>query len=217
MKELRNGLLTGLTLQFAIGPVFFFILNLVLQKSIWHGFAGVAGAATADYIYITLAILGIGRLLEQPRVKRVFGVVSALVLIGVGISLLRGALGGTAAVAQSATAGSVWASYGAVFGITISSPLTIVFFTGLFAAKALEYGYTRRQLFLFGFGTGMATLLFMGGAVVLFSLIRAGVPVWLVGALNGAVGCLLAGYGGVRLWKTLREKPEVAIALPAGG
>jgi len=33
MKELKNGLLTGLTLQLAIGPVFFFIINLTLQKS----------------------------------------------------------------------------------------------------------------------------------------------------------------------------------------
>lgn len=205
MKELRNGLLTGLTLQFAIGPVFFFILNLVLQRSVWDGFAGVLGATTADYIYITLAILGIGKLLEQPKIKRIFGVVSALVLIGFGGWLLKGALGGASVAAASAGTGSRFASFAAVFGLTISSPLTIVFFTGLFAAKALEYGYTRAQLFRFGLGTGMATLLFMGGAVVLFSLIRSGVPVALIGVLNGAVGCLLMGYGGVRLWKTLRD------------
>ena len=32
MKIFQNGLLTGLFLQLAIGPVFFFIINLTLQK-----------------------------------------------------------------------------------------------------------------------------------------------------------------------------------------
>ena len=62
MKEFKNGLLTGLTLQLAIGPVFLFIANLTLQKSTLDGLAGVVAVTIVDYLYITLSILGIGRL-----------------------------------------------------------------------------------------------------------------------------------------------------------
>lgn len=76
MKIFKNGLATGLILQLAIGPVFFFIINLALQRSIFDGLAGALAVTIVDYIYITLSILGIGKLLENKKVKKIFGVVS---------------------------------------------------------------------------------------------------------------------------------------------
>ena len=38
MKTFLKGLTTGLVLQLGIGPVFFFIINLALQKTIFDGF-----------------------------------------------------------------------------------------------------------------------------------------------------------------------------------
>lgn len=80
MKEFKNGLLIGLTLQLAIGPVFFFIVNLALQKTIFDGFAGVLAVTSVDYLYITLAVLGIGSLLKNKKFKKVFGIISSVVL-----------------------------------------------------------------------------------------------------------------------------------------
>jgi hypothetical protein len=79
--------------------------------------------------------------------------------------------------------------------------MTIVFFTSIFTAKALEYNYTKKELLIFGFGTGLATFLFMGISVILFSLLKESVPTLLIQILNIAVGCLLIGYGGIRLLK----------------
>jgi len=41
LKIFGNGLATGLILQLAIGPVFFFIINLSLQRSLIDGLVGV--------------------------------------------------------------------------------------------------------------------------------------------------------------------------------
>ena len=161
MKTLKNGLITGLLLQLAIGPVFFYIVNLTLQKTIFDGLAGVFAVTVVDYFYITLAILGIGRLLENKRVKKVFGVFSSVILF--------------------------------------------IFFTSLFTTKAVEYNYTKKELYVFGFGTGLATFLFMGTSVFLFSLVKGTVPVLLIQFLNIVVGCLLIGYGGIRLIKLCRN------------
>lgn len=84
--------------------------------------------------------------------------------------------------------------------------MTIIFFTSIFTTKALEYNYTKKELLIFGFGTGLATFLFMGTSVVLFSLIKGSVPLLLIQILNIAVGCLLIGYGGIRLIKILKNK-----------
>lgn len=70
MKIFKNGLAIGLVLQLAVGPVFFFIINLVLQKSIFDGLAGVLAVTIVDYFYIILAIFGIGKLLENKKVKK---------------------------------------------------------------------------------------------------------------------------------------------------
>ena len=83
--------------------------------------------------------------------------------------------------------------------------MTIVFFTSLFTTKAVEYNYTKKELYVFGFGAGLATFLLMGTSVLLFSLVKGTVPVLLIQFLNIVVGCLLIGYGGIRLIKLCRN------------
>lgn len=206
MKEIINGLLTGLTLQLAIGPVFFFIVNLALQKTFFDGFAGVLAVTTVDYLYISLAIFGIGKLLERKKFKKAFGIVSSFVLAIFGYIILKGAISSGVSNIVIKESSNFVSSYTSVFLLTISSPMTIVFFTSLFTTKAVEYGYTKKELLLFGLGTGLATFIFMGSSVILFSLIKGAVPILLVKLLNGLVGCLLIGYGIFRLTKAVNEK-----------
>jgi arginine exporter protein ArgO len=203
MKEFKNGLLIGLTLQLAIGPVFFFITNLVLQKTILDGFAGVLAVTMVDYFYIALAIFGIGRLLEHKKIKKIFGIISSIILMVFGALIIKGLIGGVSASNIFETTTNISSSFTSVFFLTISNPMTIVFFTSLFTAKAVEYNYTKKELIWFGIGTGFATFLFMGSSVVLFSLIKGSIPKLLIQILNGIVGCLLIGYGGLRLKKAI--------------
>jgi len=205
MKIFRNGLVTGLVLQLAIGPVFFFIINLVLQKSILDGSAGVLAVTIVDYFYITLAIFGVGKLLENKKIKKIFGIVSSIVLMIFGIFIIKGTISSGISTDITTSSTNFLSSFASVFFLTISSPMTIVFFTSIFTAKALEYNYSKKELLIFGFGTGLATFLFMGTSIILFFLIKGSVPILLIQILNLVVGCLLIGYGIIRLIKILRE------------
>lgn len=205
MKIFKNGLLTGLILQMAIGPVFFFIINLTLQKTIIDGFAGVVGVTLADYFYITLAIIGIGKLLEHKKIKKVFGIISSIVLVIFGLIMIKGIINSNISTHTVINSTNIFSSFISVFLLTISSPLTIIMWTSLFAAKTIEYNYTKRELFIFGFSTGLATFIFMGATVFLFSLIKGTIPVILIQILNLIVGCLLIGYGILRLVKTIKK------------
>ncbi|MBI3632135.1 MAG: LysE family transporter [Candidatus Vogelbacteria bacterium] len=202
MKTFANGLTTGLFLQLALGPVFFFILNLTLQRTTLDGLAGALAIALVDCTYITLSILGISKLLEHVKVKKIFGTISSIILIIFGAIIIKGLTSASATSIAVVNTSNILTSFVSVFLMGISSPMTIVFYTSLFTAKALEYNYTQSELYIFGLGTGSATLLFMSATVVLFSLIKSAVPLLLIQALNLIVGCLLIAYGILRLSKT---------------
>ena len=204
MKIFKNGLLTGLLLQLAIGPVFFFILNLTLQRTILDGLIAVLAVTIVDYFYITLAIFGIGHFLENKRVKKIFGIVSSIVLIIFGVIIISDVIGTDLSTDLDTNSSNLFTSFTSVFFLTISSPMTIVFFTSLFAAKAVEYNYSKWELLIFGLATGSATFLFLGTSVILFSLIGGAIPVIVIRILNILVGILLIGYGTIRLVRVLK-------------
>jgi len=204
MRTFRNGLLTGLVLQMAIGPVFFFIVNIALQKTLYDGFAAVSAVTIVDYIYITLAILGVGKLLEKKKVKKAFGIISLIILIVIGIIILK-SIPTEIKTLEITSNSNLLKSFSSVFFLTITNPMTIVFFTGVFSAKAIEYNYTKHQLRIFGLSVGLATLLFMGSSVILFTLLKKTVPILLIQALNVIVGSLLILYGITRLKPVLKN------------
>ncbi len=192
-------------LQIAIGPVFFFILNLSLQRTVIDGLFAVIAVTLVDYIFITFAVLGVGRLLVKPKIKFTLGMVSSLVLILFGIIMIvsispSSQISGPKNMIES----NYIASFISAFLLTISSPLTIVFWTSLFAAKAIEKGYAQNQLVFFGIAAGLATFLFLGTAVILLSIMRTSIPMTLLSVSNITVGSLLIIYGMIRLCKTVR-------------
>lgn len=205
MKVFKNGLMTGMILQLAIGPVFFYIINLTLQKSFLDGLIAVIAVNIVDYIYIGLSIIGIGKLLEKKKVNKIFGIISSVILVVFGVVIIKNVMGGAISTGASADSATLLTSFTSAFLLTISNPMTIVFYTSLFTAKAIEYSYTKRELLIFGLATGMATLIFMGSAVVLFSLVKETVPMTAIKIANLLVGGLLVGYGGVRMAKIIKK------------
>lgn len=198
---LLNGFLTGMVLQIAIGPVFFFILNISLQRTIIDGLFAVMAVTLVDYLFIALAVLGVGKLLEKPKIKFALGIVSAIVLVLFGIVMLLSIRQtGMGSSSHTMFEADYAASFMSAFVLTISSPLTIVFWTSLFAAKAIEKGYAKKELVSFGIAAGFATCVFLGGAMVLFSTISASIPFALLRIANLAVGTLLIVYGVIRLF-----------------
>jgi len=202
---IRNGLLTGLFLQLAIGPVFFFIMNLVLQRTIYDGFAAVFAVTIVDYLYITLAIIGVGKLLEKKKFKKIFERVSSIILIIFGLIIINGIISNGLANNIEISSTNLFSSFLSVFFITISSPMTIVFFTGIFTAKAVEYNYTKKQLYIFGLSVGLATFLFMSMSVIIFFFLKGAIPTLIIKILNLLVGLVLIGYGLTRILNNLKK------------
>lgn len=228
MAPILNGLLTGLFLQLAVGPVFFYVLGITLDRSLAEGLAAAVAVTIVDFLYIGLSIAGLGRLLEKEKARRIAGLAGAVALLAFGSAFLYGALAnlaagraaapvaiGTAAAQAGDAAGrplaadapsGLLSAFAGAFVLTLSSPLTIVFWSGVFSARAAEKGYGRRQLALFGLGAGSATLSFLSAAMLAASALRASVPGAFVDWANAAVGAALVGYGLSRLVGSLRPR-----------
>ncbi|MBS3084099.1 LysE family transporter [Candidatus Pacearchaeota archaeon] len=137
----KKGLMTGLFLQLAIGPVFFYIINLSLQRTVFDGLLGVLAVTIVDLFYISLALFGIGKLLEKNKIKIVFVIISSITLIIFGGLMIMNGLNGTLTNATEINSLNIFSSFISTFLLTIFNPMTIIFYTSLFTAKAIEYIY----------------------------------------------------------------------------
>jgi threonine/homoserine/homoserine lactone efflux protein len=204
LKTLIKGFYTGLFLQLAIGPVFFFILNISFNSNFYTVIFGVLAVTLVDYLYISLSILGIGKLLSTGKNKVLFTTISSLVLIIFGILSIKS---GLETVKQSAgIATTTWTplkSFVSCLILTISSPLTIVFWSSIFSAKTIELDLKKKELMYFGIGAGFATFIFMSVTMLILSVIKQSIPSLVIQVLNCLVGALLIYYGAKRLITTI--------------
>lgn len=201
-------MLTGLFLQLALGPVFFYILGITIDSNYVNSLSAVAAVTLADYIYIVLSLIGIGQLLQKEKIKRGFGIASSIILGLFGFMLIsKGVVAASNDIPQAGLI--VWTplnSFTSCFALTLSSPLTIVFWGSVFSAKAIEKKYKNRELVIFGIGTGASTFIFLSVVMLGVSFIKPGIPNMIVQILNGLVGLALVYYGITRAITSAGDK-----------
>ena len=200
MKPLLKGLLTGLFLQLAIGPVFFFILGITLNNSFYNTIFAIIAVTIVDYLYISLSLLGLSKVIENDKAKTLLGVLSSVVLIFFSSIILKNVFH-SLSITQNTNQWTPVKTFISCFLLTLSSPLTIFFWTGIFSAKAIEYRFTKKQLVVFGIGAGSATFIFMISTMFVLSLFRANIDGKIIKTLNFIVGLLLLYYAISRLIK----------------
>ncbi len=209
MKTLFDGVLTGLFLQLALGPVFFYILGITVDSNFTNSLFAILAVTLADYIFIILSLYGIGKLLQKDKIKTIFGIFSSLILMIFGLMIFYK---GFIFIDNVGPLNSIeWTplkSFTSCFILTISSPLTIVFWGSIFSAKAIEKKYGKRQLVIFGIGAGASTCLFLTFTMMMLSVFKSGIPNMIVQALNCIVGLVLIYYGIIRTVKTVSKNKK---------
>lgn len=146
-KPLFNGLKTGLFLQLAVGPVFFFIINLALQRSIWHGLVAVIAVTMVDFFYISLSIFGVGKFIEKEKFKKIFGIVSSLILVVFGVMIAKSAIQDVSSNEIQLNSGTLFSSFFSVLMLTITNPMTIIFLLVYLLLKRFS-SITKRNNFM---------------------------------------------------------------------
>lgn len=199
MKAFIDGLKTGFFLQLAIGPLFFFVIGITLDSGFRCGLFGIIAITLVDFIYIMLSILGVGIILSNSRHKNKVNTISNIVLITFGIVFLYKGLNEITTGVNFLLEMTPLKSFITCFLMTISSPLTIVFWSSIFTSKAFEKQYKKDNLAIFGFGAGIMTFIFLLISISIVVQIGVIIPKYVIQFLNIGVGILIAFYGFKRL------------------
>jgi L-lysine exporter family protein LysE/ArgO len=124
--------LLGLSLAAPIGPV-----NAAqMEKGIKHGFLNAwvlgLGSVIADIFYMLLVFLGFSQFIEIPIVKMFLWLFGFFVLVYTGVEGLLGA--GKIVLSNGTKDASLSKSFFTGFLMSISNPLTILFWLGIYGS-----------------------------------------------------------------------------------
>ncbi len=197
---ISQGFKFGMMLQFAIGPVCIFIFQTASLKGFFSAEAGVLGVALMDGIFITAAVLGIGSLMEKNNVKTVLKLFGSCILLIFGTSIILNQFGIGFLPAFSFQSSESSNAFVKAMILTASSPLTIIFWAGVFSAKIAEEGMGKKDINYFGFGALISTLFFLTLISLLGTFIKGLLSYNVIKILNIAVGILLI-YFSIRMLK----------------
>lgn len=145
------GAVAGFAIAVPVGAIAVLIIQTGLTRGVPAGLAAGAGAATADLIYATVAVLAglgltqlIGPLIGPLRV------VGGLVLMAIGVRGLAG-LRSPRDMTQANEAGRVhrphWRTYLEMVGLTLLNPATVIYFAALTLGLPLLSGLPERLAF----------------------------------------------------------------------
>jgi threonine/homoserine/homoserine lactone efflux protein len=192
VSDFLQGLGLGLILQISVGPVFAAVLHTGLTRGFGHAWAMVWGAVLVDAAYILLSVLGVSALLQIEALRRVVGLLGALLLAYFGLRYLRAP---AQLARESHRQGSRLGSFRYGVTLTLTNPLTILFWTGVLGAAMSAHSFDHSQgVVYFVIGCLTATLLFLTGVALaghfLERLLNEALAVW----LNRAVGLFLLAF-----------------------
>lgn len=194
MRQMLKGLRLGMLLQLAVGPVCLYIFQNASARGLTSALAAVMGVVLADGIYILAALLGIAAVIEKKRVKQGLNIFGAAVLVIFGINILLGAFGlGFIPAIDTGTLPAGGFVYALI--LTLSNPLTILFWAGVFSARVAEESMKKKDIYPFGLGALLSTPIFLSAVSVAGSLAGTYLPLFAITILNAGVGMVLIFFG----------------------
>jgi len=192
MKELFEGLGFGLLLQISVGPVCVAVLHKGLTQGFRHAFAMVWGVALVDAFYLLLVLLVVSALLQGGGGRGLVGLAGVALLLFFGVRYL---LSREKPVERQQHSGSLARSFSFGAGLTMTNPLTVLFWAGVLGAMMSTRTFERSGgVVLFAVGCVVATLLFLSAVALAGHLLERALTPRLSLWLNRGVGLFLLGF-----------------------
>lgn len=187
-----EGITIGLCTSIPVGPIAILIIQRTLQKGRLHGFFSGLGAASSDTFYALLAIIGLSVVLsfieENKLIIQIAG--SAIMMIfGIYIFFQNPAKNIEKSKGEKS---SYWVDYITSFSLTLSNPLMIFLYIGLFA----QYNFVTSESHFIEIAIGIISV-FVGAGLwwflltLLASIFRKRFNIRGLWILNKATGCLI--------------------------
>ena len=194
LKKYFDGLKFGMLLQIAVGPMCLMVFNTAKNTGFLIALSLVIAIALVDAFYITLAALGVSKLLEKENVKKLFKIIGSSVLMIFGINLILNVfdINIIPGLNLKPTTSNIFVQ-GLI--LTLSNPITIVFWGSVLTTKIIEEKFKKKELIIFSVGLVSATLLFLTTIAILGTILSGFIPTSISNVLNIIVGILIIFFG----------------------
>lgn len=161
MEPFLTGVLAGYGIAIPVGAIAILIVDMGLKHGFRPAFFAGAGAATADFLYAGLAVIGGAALAGAVgAVDDALRIISALVLVVIALIGLRRARNEAPAPVRPtySTRNDLALTYARFLGLTIINPTTIVYFAAVIIGLGVADDMTLPQGITFVVGAFLASL-----------------------------------------------------------
>jgi threonine/homoserine/homoserine lactone efflux protein len=141
---LLKNILLGISLAAPIGPVSAAAIKNGLRGGFFPALSTGLGAASADTTILLLIYLGLARFIEIPSVQLVIWIGGSAILIYLGVTTILEKPG--ALEAEPGGKSALTGAFASGYVIAISSPITIVWWLGVFGAILTDTVRTATKL-----------------------------------------------------------------------
>lgn len=138
INTLYSGIIVGLLAASPVGAVAILCMQKTIQRGFFHGWFMGVGSAFGDFVYAIIAGFGLSYISDFLVAHRVvLGILGGLLMIYLGYRVF--ATNPVEQWKQTKSPQNVkknpFAGFAASFALTISNPLTVILFGGLFTAS----------------------------------------------------------------------------------
>jgi len=198
---LPRGLVLGFTIAAAVGPISLLTIRRTLAHGQVYGLASGLGVALADSTYAAIAAFGLTAITSVLVGGRmILGLVGGAFLVVLAIRTM------TSRPAEAAVATErpgLLAAFASIFGLTMTNPMTILSFAGLFAGLGLTgTGGADAALLVLGVFLGSASWWVVLTSVV--AILRAKVTIGALTWVNRLSGAAILAFAIVAIATAVR-------------
>ncbi len=160
MEIAFNGFKFGVVLAFLIGPVFFTIIQVSVEKGFWHGVMVTLGVSLSDIIYVTICYFGLIQIIDDAQFRLAMAYVGGTILIGFGLyHLLVKSRTKNREVHHQDQKKPFYRYFLKGFIINGLSPSVLIFWVGTISLASIDFGYSKGSQYFIFFASLLTTVL----------------------------------------------------------
>jgi threonine/homoserine/homoserine lactone efflux protein len=198
-----QGIVIGFSIAAPVGPIGVLCIRRTLAEGRATGLASGLGAATADALYGCVAAFGltfISNILIGHRLWLRLGGGAFLICLG-----LRTLLSRPVEQFASVTSNGLAGAYGSTFLLTLTNPMTILFFAGVMAGLGVDsaaHDYTSATVLVTGvfIGSALWWLTLSSGVSWLKWRVNTRTRTW----INRTSGAIIIAFGVIALLQSMK-------------
>ena len=189
-------LFLGISLAAPIGPINAAQIDRGIKNGFIHSWTVGLGAMIADLVYMFAVYMGVVQFLEIPIVKTFLWLFGFFVLVYTGIECILSA-GKLQENTRSKKGESIAKSFFSGFFLSISNPLTILFWLGIYGSVLAKtvHTYDASQLILYSTAIFTGIILWDLSMALLASTFRAFLTAKVLSMISISSGLSLIGFG----------------------